>query len=447
MPAQRSKARREQIHAPPLKYISREAQAYGGIDIGGKNTEVRIRTKDGRTGRAVVPTFQKSEGMPVGEILTGLVGSTVHGVQEAARNGGIEISEIDALGFGAPGAYDPQTGMFKLTNITGETPVDLTTPLTEELRKLGFRGDAVTEGGNDCDVAAFAKNLGEVVVVQQGAGEQGVLNGLEKSIYLLLGTGIGGGVAFAHDIDRGATGAMEIGHGEVGTPTTQQPYIQELQCGCKKPHDGTICVEAVASTTGQENLTRAVTRKHIMDGTVNPEELKLLLERTLEWNQAELKKEGISGGRTYAMQRSAGACTAIIQKIVDKKLTPDDVETLDFVTFDAATVDRLAGGEKPQVEIAAEVMRISGEHFGRFLRTIVLTQNPKQIVIGGGGGRTFKYGDAETNPFWAGMMSQLSDEYDFFGSLRKTWIVAAVGDENLGIDGSSRLAVAKYESG
>ena len=87
-------------------------------------------------------------------------------------------------------------------------------------------------------------------------------------------------------------------------------------------------------------------------------------------------------------------------------------------------------------------MRISGEHFGRYLRNLITGQNPARIVIGGGGGLTFRDTTEETNPFWSSMMAELrGPENDPWNSISRTQIIAVTDTNvNLGIQGSLALA-------
>ena len=87
-------------------------------------------------------------------------------------------------------------------------------------------------------------------------------------------------------------------------------------------------------------------------------------------------------------------------------------------------------------------MGISGEHFGRYLRNLIIGHNPLRIVLGGGGALTFRDATEETNPFWGRMMDELRGPgNDPWSSISKTQIISVTdASVNLGIQGSLALA-------
>ncbi|MFH1402760.1 MAG: ROK family protein [Candidatus Altiarchaeota archaeon] len=429
----------------PPKGIRREARVAAGIDIGGKYTKVLVESNDGRGGYAEVPTFKKSDDMPVEERVRGLVDSTMRAILAAAAEGGIEVSEIDAIGFGAPGARNPKTGTFRMPNAIGMgsdgkiAEVDFERGLRTALAAKGLKKDAHVRGGNDCDVAAAAVDLGEAVkTVKEGSGDWRTLEGGEESFYILLGTGIGVGWNTKDGINEGATGKMEGGHSEV------QTGLEWITCGCGKPNHGSVCVEAVASTTGQEKIMKRFVQHAFRDASLlKADEMKILLDETRRWNQEKLGK-GVSGEEVETLGKSIAAINAIMGRLEGRGDAVNMAALAEDIQFDCGIIHGLATGKNPRVSLCAEVTELAGQHLGRYMRNTIMLRNPKRIVIGGGGGRTFNSGDETTNPFWRGMMSELRDEYDPFGSIRDTWIIMADKDKNLGIDGSLRLARLEY---
>jgi predicted NBD/HSP70 family sugar kinase len=442
----------------PMTAQTRKAKVVCGVDVGGKFTKVRVEAIDGRSGSSEVSTFKKSDEMPVGERVQGLVGSTFRAIMQAAKAGNIELREIDALGIGAPGARDPETRGFKMPNAIGRDEigilqeVDFEGSLRQMLERNGFRKDAVLRGGNDCDVAAAARKFGRIVVLQDSRGKLGLMDETGtavkvKRVFLLLGTGIGGGVLMPDGtVDEGATGAMELGHGGVATTW------KSLECGCGKRNEGSVCIEAVASTTGQENITRILMQisyasrnmqkeKDVEDVFPWDDEARLLLRKTREWNDRKLETE-VSGDEAGRLSNSIQAIDRLLEGSAGAGSLRD-------VVFDAGVIDELAVGNPPKVRIAAHAKFVAGQHFGRFLNdSIFPLHNPGELVIGGGGARTFLNGDEESNPFWRGMMSELRGrKKDPFGAIARCRIIAVVGDENLGIQGSMEFARTLYEKG
>jgi predicted NBD/HSP70 family sugar kinase len=449
------------------KRLIRTASVVAGIDIGGKYTKVVIETVDGRVGEAAVPTYQHGEDEPISERVQGLAGSTVSALLKAAEGGDIAVGEIDAIGFGAPGARDPLTKRFRMPNALGTDPatqigndpdtrklaeVDFEGKLRDVLDDLRLRRDAIIRGGNDCDVAAAATKIGEMIVLNEGIGEFGKLQGEETSFYALLGTGIGTGSANARGLIEGAHGAMEGGHVEVVNPFIGTHLEGLIRCGCHKPGGQTVCIEAIASTTGQERIMKVLVMKAFAgEIPMDTDQMRLLLDKTQEWNRGKLEREGpdLSAIKRQDLESSIRTIDMFRERLAS--FAPDELTWMlaKNIVFDSETIDKLAIGEKPQVEIAAEAMAISGKAFGQYLRNVITLSNPKQIVIGGGGAQTFRFGDRNTNPFRRAMMDELEgDKYDRFGSIAKTWIVAAVDKKvNLGIQGSMAFAKKLYEQG
>ncbi|MFH1788952.1 MAG: ROK family protein [Candidatus Altiarchaeota archaeon] len=437
----------DSMEGVPERQSTREASVSGGVDIGGKLTKVTLEAKDGRRGEAIVPTYRWAEGEPIPERVSGLARTTKTAVLKAAESAGIRVGEIDALGLGAPGRRNPATAGYMMPNAIGRdgdgrmVEVDFERALRAELSSQGFRSDAVIRGGNDCDVAAAATRLDEVVVVQKGVGEMGKLSRKEKSLFLLLGTGIGGGEAQVDGLLEGG----EQGHGEVYTPLD----TQRIKCGCGKCKPNLICVEAVASTTGMEAITRMFAQDAIRDGSVNMDELSLLLEETRKWNESEMVKRREAGEGSVDLEKSVDAIGAIREHVRGSGLSGADADLLDGVVFDAAVIDSLAAGDAPRVGLACRTMEESGRHLGRYLRSQLTIQGGlKQVILGGGGARTFKRGDRQSNPFWRAMADELEGvDNDPFGVIAEKWIIAYVGSGNLGIQGSKKFAEILYEQG
>ncbi|MBU0761697.1 MAG: ROK family protein [Candidatus Altiarchaeota archaeon] len=441
MPHQTSESGADGLKEVPVKKLRRVLECKCGVDIGGKFTKVKVQTKDGKVGEATVATFKKTDSMPIPERVDGLVASTVKAIKQACEMGGIKISEIQALGFGAPGARDPKTKTFRMPNAIGRdesgkpAEVDFEGPLKKALVSEGLIPTAVVRGGNDCDIAAASESFGELKVLQEGRGEVKALTGRQERIFILLGTGIGIGVADKDGINEGATGKMEGGHIEVATT------LDELRCGCGKHRAGSVCAEAASSTTGMENIAKILTKKAINGGATT--DVEALLVEMQKWNRKKLGDD-IDAGERQSLQTSISTVDKILEAI-RAGTGKDAVSLLDGVVFDSSIIDGMTEGEKANA-IAVDTMELSGEHFGRYLSQMVTARNPAEIIIGGGGSNLFRHGEAITNPFWRGMARELS--IDPFGAVSDTRIQAVVGGkENLGINGGMKQAQLEYERG
>jgi predicted NBD/HSP70 family sugar kinase len=440
------------------KQLGRQAKVWAGIDIGGKYTKACVRTKDGREAFVSVPTYQHAQ-EDLDARLQGLSGSTLAALSQAAKNAQVSLDEIDSVVFGAPGARNARDGSFRMPNAIGSLRprepvpwVDFEGSLKAKLLGAGFRSDAQVRGFNDCDIAAGAKELGEAITINKGEGEFGKLTGQEKSFFVLLGTGIGIGWANERGIDEGAHGAMEGGHATVVNPFAGTKFECEFACTCGNCDPKRICIETVASTTGQERVMRILVEKAFEDKTnMDNDQMRHLLDETQRWNHKKLDSEGgsLSVGERERLNASIAALGILINEIGAPFGSQNIKSQTDKVVFDSCVIDKCACAnlESPDhVALAHDAMRICGESFGEFLNSLIKTANPKQVVIGGGGALTFRRLKRD-NPFWEAM-SRVLAEHDGMGSAKKTWIKAVVDkDVNLGINGSMRYAKEAYEQG
>ncbi len=168
-----------------------------GVDLGGTN--VRAAVVDGHEkilGQARNPSAAKEGQRRVVEQIALTV-------RQAAKDSGIELDQVGAVGMAVPGHIDQRTGVTKWSPNFGEViddhfqmflDVPIAGPVSELLRIPAF-------AGNDANVAA----LGEF---RYGAGRD-----VNDMVMLTLGTGIGSGVVVDGRLILGATGgAVEFGH-------------------------------------------------------------------------------------------------------------------------------------------------------------------------------------------------------------------------------------------
>ena len=186
-----------------------------GIDLGGTNVKTAAVGADGRIlGKDSRPT--QSEGGP--EAVMENMAGAVAGVLESA---GVDRSRVQAVGIGAPGPMNWQTGIvYSPPNLPGWRDV----PLAEAMStRLGLP----VYVDNDANVACYGEYW-------SGAGQ-----GVDTMCLLTLGTGVGGGIVVFGRLLRGIDGtAAEIGHLKV--------MRDGRECGCGAKG----CLEAYASVTG-----------------------------------------------------------------------------------------------------------------------------------------------------------------------------------------------------
>jgi len=124
-----------------------------------------------------------------------VIQSILESAYRALEQAEVAISELTAIGIGAPGLSNPETGILSTSpNLPGWQDV----PLRDIIEKrLGKRAFLI----NDANAAA----LGEFYF--------GAARGAHNFIYITLSTGIGGGIVIDGKIYTGAIGAAgEVGH-------------------------------------------------------------------------------------------------------------------------------------------------------------------------------------------------------------------------------------------
>jgi glucokinase len=151
---------------------------------------------------------------------------------QALTLGGYAPKDIATIGIGIPGIADNETGMVIFCTNLGWTNV----PLRVELQKYLNRPVYIE---NDATVAGFAESVA------------GVSKNCVSSVFLTLGTGVGGGIVLNGRPWTGAHGvATEIGH------ITME--IDGIPCTCGK--DG--CLERYCSATAIIRMAREMCLAH-----------------------------------------------------------------------------------------------------------------------------------------------------------------------------------------
>jgi glucokinase len=186
-----------------------------GIDLGGTNVKTAVVARNGRViGKDSRPT-RAAEG------LDAVIDTMVESVEQALENAHIDPSDLLAVGVGAPGPMNWQTGVvFSPPNLPGWKDVPLADLITERLNVPVYVD-------NDANVACWGE-------FWSGAGTE-----VDSMVCMTLGTGVGGGIVVFGKLLRGIDGtAAEIGHMCVRRDG------RECNCGAKG------CLECYASVTG-----------------------------------------------------------------------------------------------------------------------------------------------------------------------------------------------------
>jgi glucokinase len=160
-----------------------------GIDLGGTKILTAVANAQGEMQSRDHSITPSQEGQPA------VVKSILESVNRALDQAHISATDLTAVGLGAPGLSNPETGiLFTSPNLPGWKDVPLRDMIEKELGKKAFLI-------NDANAAA----IGEL---HFGAGR-----GARNFIYITVSTGIGGGIIIDGRIYTGSAGmAGELGH-------------------------------------------------------------------------------------------------------------------------------------------------------------------------------------------------------------------------------------------
>ncbi|MFZ5351743.1 MAG: ROK family protein [Bacillota bacterium] len=221
-----------------------------GIDLGGTTIKCGIVNDNGKV------LFQGSKPTRVSDGFEIIVDDIAGLVRELLAKANMSLSDIISIGIGIPGIADYNTGnVIYCTNLSWEN-----VPLAVRLQdKLGIKVCV----DNDATVAALAESL------------FGSTKGAQNSVFLTLGTGIGGGILINGKIYSGSHGAgSEIGHMIVGE--------NFYDCNCGK--NG--CLETFASATALKkyagyllnNSNQASSLRKMCNGDYDSIEAKMVFD-------------------------------------------------------------------------------------------------------------------------------------------------------------------------
>ncbi len=161
---------------------------YVGIDVGGTNLKAGVVDQNGKMlSKVDCPT-----GVERGH--EAVVADMAKLALKAIEESGCSMDEVQAIGIGIPGVLDPRTGVVPFCTNLGWHDV----PVIELMQKVI---DKPVYVDNDATVAALAESVA------------GVSAGVQDSLFLTLGTGVGGGIVLGGKVYSGAHGVgSELGH-------------------------------------------------------------------------------------------------------------------------------------------------------------------------------------------------------------------------------------------
>ena len=238
-----------------------------GIDLGGTNIAAGIVDENGNIIlKKSVPTGASRKKEEIIDDIAALCRSL-------AKEHGVTLEEIDAIGIAVPGGVDEKSGEILFTPNIPFSNINICKILSEKLdsKAIGLANDA------------NAATLAEVMC--------GAAKGADNAVMITLGTGVGGGIVIDKKIYSGSNGlAAEIGHFVIS--------VGGEKCGCGRRG----CFEAYASATALIRMTKDELGECFMSG-----------EATL---MAESSK--ISARTSFdAFKKGDKAATRVIEKYTD----------------------------------------------------------------------------------------------------------------------------------
>ena len=197
-----------------------------GVDMGGTKILSAVVDAEGQIlATAKVPT-QAKDGPSI------VIDRIADSIKEAFQKSDVSVDTIRAIGIGAPGPLDPETGVVIFAPNLGWKDVPLKTELEERI-----------------GIPTFVDN--DVNIGTLGEHTYGTGRGVQNLVGIFVGTGIGGGIILNGELFHGASKtAGEIGH----------IIVQEggPKCGCGNRG----CLEALASRTAMtKQLRNAIMKK------------------------------------------------------------------------------------------------------------------------------------------------------------------------------------------
>ncbi len=190
---------------------------YIGMDLGGSSIKAGLVTDNGSI------VFKKKKMTRVSEGSIIVMNDMAMLVEEMLEESELDGREIRGLGVGIPGAAREDGFVYFATNIFW-TNVQLG-------KELSQMTDKSVHVANDATMAAVAEHT------------LGITKDAANSVFVTLGTGLGGGVILNHQVYSGSHGiGTEIGHMVVG-------HNADYDCTCG--NNG--CWETFASGTAMKN--------------------------------------------------------------------------------------------------------------------------------------------------------------------------------------------------
>lgn len=233
---------------------------YLGIDVGGTGIKVGVVDGEGNIlAQGETPTLA---GRPFADIVHDMGACALSVLKE----GGFTVDDVVSIGVGVPGVANQDTGTVVFCTNLGWHNVPLRAELQKHINKPVYID-------NDATVAGYAESI------------CGVSVGCHSSVFLTLGTGVGGGIVIGGRPWSGFHGiGSEIGH--------IQMDIEGEPCTCG--NNG--CLERYCSATAVIRMGREAALNHpdsalhaACGGDVNRINAKMVFDCAKEGDDVSLK--------------------------------------------------------------------------------------------------------------------------------------------------------------
>ncbi len=233
---------------------------YIGVDLGGTNIAVGLVDEDGKIlHKDSVPTLLERGAEPIVKDMANLSLKVI-------KDAGYTLDDVKAVGVGVPGIADPKTGVVIFcTNLKWHM-----VPLRQIMQSIIDKPVFID---NDATVAGLAESVA------------GVSAGVANSVFLTLGTGVGGGIIINHKVYSGSHGVgSELGH-------------MTVQCEGRRCTCGSIgCWEQYSSATALIRQGREAAQKHpeslivkMVDGDLDKIEARTVIDAARQGDAVALE--------------------------------------------------------------------------------------------------------------------------------------------------------------
>ena len=169
--------------------MSDRSRPVGAIDLGGTSVRAAVVDVNGGLAGFVAGATEASQGPDA------VIDRIVAVLRNSLTRAAVDISELVAVGIGAPGPLDWDSGVIhEAPNLPGWKEVPLAARIADAIGLPTFLE-------NDANAAALAEN------------QYGVAQGSQNMLYITVSTGVGGGLILDGELWHGAYGsAGEFGH-------------------------------------------------------------------------------------------------------------------------------------------------------------------------------------------------------------------------------------------